>query len=372
LKENGAAITFPLALKKGEKRTFIAEAEIPSNTTLGSIFQLALADMGTVGIVHLQGKAAKAYVGKPAELEIDGAFGDWNDKEMVDDPASDIGNPNIDLLSYGTDCTAAALSIYLNVKGALMLGTLIPFKNEKQHVEEPSPSQEPVGSGGGEVHPVIPSLLIGEDRAGIFIDADNDSSTGYRVSAANWRKALRASSGVQTVQLGSEVIGADYLINITGKNGEVLTSKLERFSGEDQVKWSWHTSSSVQVACDDSQLEAQIGIDGLSITEHFRIYIWMTDWTQNKDASDSALLVKRSAFSTRAGNRIEPQNGAGPDYPPPASGNWVINGETSVWDETITVNGSLFVSNTGKLTLINCTLRMNCTSDGQYKIQVNT
>ncbi|MEW5937826.1 MAG: hypothetical protein AB1665_08440, partial [Candidatus Thermoplasmatota archaeon] len=42
LKENGAAITFPLALKKGEKRTFIAEAEIPSNTTLGSIFQLAL------------------------------------------------------------------------------------------------------------------------------------------------------------------------------------------------------------------------------------------------------------------------------------------------------------------------------------------
>jgi hypothetical protein len=60
------------------------------------------------------------------------------------------------------------------------------------------------------------------------------------------------------------------------------------------------------------------------------------------------------------------------NYPPPGVGNWIITGNTAVWNEAITINGSLTITGTGRLTLINCTLKMNCTSDGQYKIQVNS
>ncbi|MFQ5978851.1 MAG: nitrous oxide reductase family maturation protein NosD [Candidatus Heimdallarchaeota archaeon] len=64
-----------------------------------------------------------------------------------------------------------------------------------------------------------------------------------------------------------------------------------------------------------------------------------------------------------------PLGGVG-DYPPPSSGDWIINNPTNIWNETITVNGSILVQSGGNLTLQNVTLRMNSTSDGECNITV--
>lgn len=43
----------------------------------------------------------------------------------------------------------------------------------------------------------------------------------------------------------------------------------------------------------------------------------------------------------------------GEDLIPPASGDWIIDSETIVYDESITLNGSLLIQNGGNLTLQN-------------------
>ncbi len=83
-----------------------------------------------------------------------------------------------------------------------------------------------------------------------------------------------------------------------------------------------------------------------------------------------ALLI--SVFVAYVPSAPVEADGLGPDYPYPGTGDWIISGDTSVWDETITVNGSLIVSETAKLTLIRCVLKINSTFDGQYTVRVNS
>ncbi len=62
---------------------------------------------------------------------------------------------------------------------------------------------------------------------------------------------------------------------------------------------------------------------------------------------------------------------SGPDTPPPATGDWIVDEPgNNVNNTTILLNGSLKVT-TGDLTLDNVTLIMNCTADGQYGINVS-
>jgi parallel beta-helix repeat protein len=61
----------------------------------------------------------------------------------------------------------------------------------------------------------------------------------------------------------------------------------------------------------------------------------------------------------------------GPNTPPPASGDWIINQPgNNVNNTTILLNGSLYIV-AGELTLDNVTLIMNCTVDGQYQINIS-
>jgi len=58
------------------------------------------------------------------------------------------------------------------------------------------------------------------------------------------------------------------------------------------------------------------------------------------------------------------------NYPPPEDGDWVITNDTVVWNETILLNGNLIIRNGGNLTLRNVTLEMDCSSDGEFGIEV--
>ncbi|MDH5783685.1 MAG: right-handed parallel beta-helix repeat-containing protein, partial [Candidatus Bathyarchaeota archaeon] len=57
---------------------------------------------------------------------------------------------------------------------------------------------------------------------------------------------------------------------------------------------------------------------------------------------------------------------------PPASGDWVVAGAESYYDEVIVLNGNLIVRSSGNLTFRKVTLKMNCTYSGQYNITVES
>ena len=57
---------------------------------------------------------------------------------------------------------------------------------------------------------------------------------------------------------------------------------------------------------------------------------------------------------------------------PPSSGDWIITGIESYSDQTIVLDGNLIVENVGNLTFRKVTLKMNCTYDAQYRIEVRS
>ena len=54
----------------------------------------------------------------------------------------------------------------------------------------------------------------------------------------------------------------------------------------------------------------------------------------------------------------------------PESSDWVIQGNETLWNQIIILNGNLTIKNGGNLTFHNVTLKMNCSFDGQYHIEV--
>ena len=55
---------------------------------------------------------------------------------------------------------------------------------------------------------------------------------------------------------------------------------------------------------------------------------------------------------------------------PPDDGDWIIENETLVKNKEILLNGNLIINNGSKLTFDNVTLKMNCTTNGEYKIKI--
>jgi hypothetical protein len=56
--------------------------------------------------------------------------------------------------------------------------------------------------------------------------------------------------------------------------------------------------------------------------------------------------------------------------PAPTNGDWIINNATTVTDETIIMDGDIIVNDGGSLVLDGTTIKMNCSTDGQYGITV--
>ncbi len=55
---------------------------------------------------------------------------------------------------------------------------------------------------------------------------------------------------------------------------------------------------------------------------------------------------------------------------PPPSGDWIINSPVEVINETLIINGSIIIVSGGRLTLVNSTLIMNVTYNGEHNITV--
>jgi len=159
---------------------------------------------------------------RPAELAIDGKFGDWSDETRYS--ASPMGVAGVAIAEYSVATLANDLFVYVQTAAPVMETTDV-------------------------------------DSLYFFIDADGSAGTGYQIGT----------------------LGADYLGELHGWDGALQASSLMRFapaaSEIDQQNWSqWEPFGGVVPALgsDHLRLEARLLMGGALLSEASRVLI-LTD-----------------------------------------------------------------------------------------------
>ncbi|MEW5937804.1 MAG: hypothetical protein AB1665_08325 [Candidatus Thermoplasmatota archaeon] len=252
----------------------------------------------------LTGAGLKAYAhSPPAEIAIDGAFGDWSTVLKTSDPPGDATNPNLDIIEYAGTQSTTQTYFYLKVSpdGTIMGGALIPQGRGK-----PAPPGEPVESVEP-VEPVPPKPLpkkTGEETTRIYLDTKD----------------------------GGQHIGglrADYLIEIKGFNGAITSKKLYSLPGKHFVK---DTSAENGAR----ELEAGVALTDIGDPSALQYYIETTDWRGKGDEA--------GAQSMRGGDGVRSVLGSSIVYVPDApatvaqpnwsfSWNLFANDTTDTWSD---------------------------------------
>ena len=191
----------------------------------------------------------------PEAIEIDGRFGDWVDVVMSTD-AQEVTpfNTNVDIIDYRVDDRQLELSFYLEVVDEMLAGE----PDAEKHV----------------------------DTAYIFIDTDRSPDSGYYI-------------------LG---IGADYMVEVYGWNGEVLSSALYSYIGEEQDWNLWIRTGGIAAKASGSELEAKVSHNALYLHNHDAVDVlfYMQSWDGSEDFSDTVISNEKGVLSVE-------QQGVGED-----------------------------------------------------------
>jgi hypothetical protein len=201
---------------------------------------------GTFAVV---GEGTQAYKGAPpSTIAVDGAFADWNGIAKEDDPENDCQDPNVDISREAAVAQLQSLFAYIafNDAGRAMAGCAVP-----------SIRTVPTGGGGGAGGngTVVLPRVSGEDVTRIYYDSRSGGSL-----------------------LGG--IPVDYLVEIRGKDGHVVSARLYRYPSRAFV-------DDVPVEASGASLEASVQLTQLeSQSGQVRIFVETTDWSGNMDGSD--------------------------------------------------------------------------------------
>jgi hypothetical protein len=265
---SGTAMTFDtgaLQVPKDASIVLKVMADISASANAGSTIGLVFAGSNavTTDAVALTLDASPSkniYIDKAqSRIVIDGAFDDWALITGMLDPAKDTPNKNIDLREVKTDSDANNLYFYFRVDGKVMMGT-----------NSPRALVRPAGGPGGNPGPA-PELppLNGGDAAYIFIDNDSKASTGYAIDG----------------------IGADYLLQVMGRNGVVESSSYLSFNGgKNQGLWSWTKVKVIEAQNDATQVECSVNAVSVGVDKQYMAVVQMTDWEKHTDTLDEVIV----------------------------------------------------------------------------------
>lgn len=281
----GAALVseiLDISLKQGEAKT--VDVVVDASSSLPGTF--VSADVHEAGVnstfsgVEIIGQAVNAYAGSaPATITIDGAFADWNGLTTTDSDSVPVNSPDIDIDAVGAVNETAASYFYVSVHGVMCDGSYVPVIK-----------QIPSGGGGGIV---IPTRKTGEDILRIFIDSDLDQGTG------------------EVMSFSSKVIGADYLLEVRGLEGDIVSRSLLVYSAG---QWSYG-SATVLAANDEQRIEIGVSATSIGGSSSLDFIVQTTDW---RERTDYATAVPQG---TRAFSGGLP-TGAGLE-------SWIVDGSTT-------------------------------------------
>ena len=210
----------------------------------------------TFADVAIVGEAAKAYVAAPpATIQIDGAFGDWAGRTSADVDSIPVGNENVDLDAAGAVNSTDSSYFYVCVVGQMCGGSYVPMIVTK-----------PSGGGGGGGGIFTPARKTGEDVLRIYIDSDLSQTSGYLMS------------------IPSKTIGADYMVEIKGLDGEIRSKALMSYGSG---RWNAVAGSVIDAANDLHQLELEILAAQISGSSSWDYVVETTDWNGRSDLTTS-------------------------------------------------------------------------------------
>jgi hypothetical protein len=280
-----------IQLSDGDSQTVYIEVDIEpdaiDNNSIG--FKIdsphdIITNKGTITLISEEpepGKYDISYINSiPKEIVIDGAFADWQNINKTSDDPTDIDNSNLDISEYAVTNSSDVVSFYMKVDGRMCYGTVIPHENYVNAPEpiEPSTPGEP---GPPSTIPSLPTPKTGEDIAYIYIDNDNQSTTGYSIGD----------------------LGAEHRIEITGRYGKIISSRHLSYRQSERI---WIDEGDVRAEVESAYLETQIEDSELEISGPYKILFQTTDWLKsNKDISKEAVTR-----GTRGIVVIQPYNAA--------------------------------------------------------------
>ena len=265
--------SFPVS--KDQTRTLAVRLKMPSpdGSTIGALL-MNLNDVRVVsGGVAFSAPIPKprslAYVGMlPAGPRIDGAFGEWT--RVAPSPpgnAQPVWDQDVDLSGYAFMAAGNSTYFMATTTGTTLNGTMIPELNSA-YVPPPGNTT----GNGTTPPPYVPPPVNGTDSLRIFVDADGSATTGYAMGA----------------------LGADYLVEVTGKNGLMISSQAMRFAGTNPSDWNWTRIGNAPAAKDLSHVE--VALPGLVASNVTRAVFEITGWNGAHDGSNAALPASISAI----------------------------------------------------------------------------
>jgi hypothetical protein len=216
----------------------------------------------------------------PTEISIDGAFADWKMIPRLSDfDSARVTNPDIDINEFAMAGGNFALDFYFKIHGELMTATDIPvslkaISNSRNSIS-PKTETEMFDTKEKSHPPAIPEEMIVKDTLRLFIDTDGIDVTGFN---PEWLP-----------------IGAEYLIEISGRNGEIISNSLFRYQDKEgkQTTWSWKKISNILAAKDRSQLETTVPFNLLNFDnpENIEICYILSNWGNSvTDVSEDVIM----------------------------------------------------------------------------------
>jgi KaiC/GvpD/RAD55 family RecA-like ATPase/Flp pilus assembly protein TadD len=166
-------------------------------------------------------------------ITIDGNFDDWEGLTLEMERSITL-NPSIDIVAAGVENNRGNLAFYLET------GSVI-FR------------------GGNDI----------VDTFHIFIDSDKDYDTGYRINN----------------------MGADRMISVYGKNGDLYRSNLREFNESRGVHdWNgWELAGSAKAKAGDKQLEAQVSWEVFGGESDVDVFFYAQSYAKEQDVADHLL-----------------------------------------------------------------------------------
>ncbi|MEM3525000.1 MAG: NosD domain-containing protein, partial [Thermoplasmata archaeon] len=226
-----------------------------------AVFVLAMLVLSVVAFLTWQS-------GNASSIKIDGSFEDWQGVEKTT-KGRDVSVPeNIDIEEYATADLGKNVAFYAKVHGRFLAGNCSPAGETLSEHNVSFATQRETA---------IPNVN-GRDVAYVFVDTDNNPTTGFKPSV-------------------NFAVGADRAIEMVGKNGKIEASRVLSFAGVVQQEWTWNIGDSVPAATNGKEMETMATKSVLGIGESYAVYFYMIDWNGNKGMVDNAFRSENAKVS---------------------------------------------------------------------------
>ncbi|MEM3341144.1 MAG: NosD domain-containing protein [Thermoplasmata archaeon] len=258
----------------------VIRCSVKGGLVAGKVYNFEVKEVLTAAGVPYRviGTGGRAYFNSvPEGIVIDGAFEDWRSIDKGTDIVDkELGNitADADLREYAsvlkTEDNSEAY-FYMSVSGDILAGADIPVHDKRPVITE--------GSSGT----VIKRENTGCDYARVYVDIGNTTGGQFR----------------------PEMIKEGYLIEISGRDGRVVASKI--WDIRDGARYAEILTGNIKYGLSRGQIEIGINANVLAgLAEDSIVYFEMTDWRGFSDSADSPLHFQRLSSSGSGNSRGTP------------------------------------------------------------------